>query len=65
MEYSISPAETTTKSTMIGITRINQAHEKTPPYLVLKFIIAIKGVFLQTQQFYVYINKLKTSFTYF
>ncbi len=44
-EYSNLPASTTMKNTMVGNTGGNQPHENRSPYLVLKCIIAVQGVF--------------------
>ncbi|WP_312399999.1 tail fiber protein [Chryseobacterium sp.] len=44
-EYSDATANTTMKSTMINPTGGNQAHENRPPYLTLKCIIALQGVY--------------------
>ena len=44
-EYSDATADTTMKPTMIGSTGGNQAHENRPPFISLKCIIALAGVF--------------------
>lgn len=44
-EYSNLPANTTMKSTMVGNTGDDQPHENRSPYLVLKCIIALQGVY--------------------
>lgn len=44
-EYSNLPSNTTMKDTMVGNTGGNQPHENRSPYLVLKCIIALQGVF--------------------
>ncbi len=44
-EYSDAAANTTMKSTMLNSTGGNQSHENRPPFLTLKCIIALNGVF--------------------
>lgn len=44
-EYSDAAANTTMKSTMINSTGGNQAHENRPPFITLKCIISLVGVF--------------------
>ena len=44
-EYSDTAANTTMKSTMVGNTGGNQPHENRPPFITLKCIIALAGVF--------------------
>ncbi|KAB1229145.1 phage tail protein [Chryseobacterium viscerum] len=44
-EYSDATANTTMKSTMINNTGGNQAHENRPPFITLKCIISLVGVF--------------------
>ena len=44
-EYSNSAANTTMKNTMVGNTGGNQPHENRSPFLVLKCIIALQGVY--------------------
>ncbi|MBP2617115.1 phage tail protein [Chryseobacterium jejuense] len=44
-EYSDAAANTTMKSTMLNNTGGNQAHENRPPFLTLKCIIALTGVY--------------------
>ncbi|WP_326981176.1 tail fiber protein [Chryseobacterium sp. MYb264] len=44
-EYSDATANTTMKSTMISPTGGNQAHENRPPFLTLKCIISLTGVY--------------------
>ena len=48
-EYSTLTANTLMKSKIIGITGGSQAHENRSPYLVLKNITAVQGVFPQRQ----------------
>ncbi|WP_415329187.1 phage tail protein [Chryseobacterium sp. MMS23-Vi53] len=44
-EYSDATANTTMKSTMINPTGGNQPHENRPPFVTLKCIISLQGVF--------------------
>jgi len=44
-EYSDATANTTMKSTMVNPTGGNQPHENRPPFLTLKCIISLQGVF--------------------
>nr|WP_315025733.1 tail fiber protein [uncultured Chryseobacterium sp.] len=44
-EYSDATSDTTMKSTMIGSTGGNQPHENRPPFITLKCIISLTGVF--------------------
>ncbi len=44
-EYSDATANTTMKTTMINPTGGTQAHENRPPYLTLKCIIALQGIY--------------------
>lgn len=44
-EYSDAPTDTTMKSTMLSNAGGSQAHENRPPFLTLKCIIALNGVF--------------------
>ncbi|SHL82581.1 phage tail protein [Chryseobacterium contaminans] len=44
-EYSDAPADTTMKSTMVNPTGGNQPHENRQPYITLKCIIALSGIF--------------------
>lgn len=44
-EYSNAAANTTMGSSMISSTGGNQAHENRPPFITLKCIIALQGVF--------------------
>ncbi|PWN58869.1 phage tail protein [Chryseobacterium viscerum] len=44
-EYSDATANTTMKSTMVNNTGGNQAHENRPPFITLKCIISLVGVF--------------------
>ena len=44
-EYSDTTATTTMKSTMLNSTGGGQAHENRPPFLTLKCIIALAGIF--------------------
>lgn len=44
-EYSSATPNTTMKNTIVGNTGGNQPHENRSPYLVLKCIIALQGIF--------------------
>jgi microcystin-dependent protein len=44
-EYSDATANTTMKSTMVNPAGGNQAHENRPPFITLKCIISLQGVF--------------------
>ncbi|HCN51603.1 MAG TPA: phage tail protein [Chryseobacterium sp.] len=44
-EYSDTTADTTMKSTMLNNTGGNQPHENRPPFITLKCIISLTGVF--------------------
>ena len=44
-EYSSSTADTSMKAGMIGNAGGNEAHENRPPYLAMKCIIALQGIF--------------------
>lgn len=44
-EYSDTPTDTTMKSTMLNSTGGNQSHENRPPFITLKCIISLTGVF--------------------
>lgn len=44
-EYSSSTPNTSMKNTMVGNTGGSQPHENRPPYLVMKCIIALQGIY--------------------
>ncbi|UKB83572.1 tail fiber protein [Chryseobacterium sp. MEBOG06] len=44
-EYSDAPTDTTMKSTMLSNTGGNQPHENRPPFITLKCIISLTGVY--------------------